>query len=218
MKFKLITDHPVALDSPDHIQPHGTKRDNTIKPRFNECLIDCFEGKKPSVLDFGCAGGGMVRSLIDDGCIAVGLEGSDYNLVRNRKEWRVIPDNLFTCDLGYPFTLTNGSKEPYQFDVITAWEFLEHMPEERLPVMIENMRRHLKPKGLLIGSTNPSSTFEYAHAPGDMEHHLTQKSMVWWSDLFWDHGFKSDRDIEQHFNGKSAWLRFIQFAFVYRKR
>ncbi|MHC4334130.1 MAG: class I SAM-dependent methyltransferase [Planctomycetota bacterium] len=212
MKYKLLTNHPIAVDSPDHIHPRCTRRDNTINPRFNEYLIDLFEGDKPSVLDFGCAGGGMVRSLIDDGCNAVGLEGSDYNKKHQRAEWGVIPDNLLTCDVGFPFSLSNGSGI-CQFDVITAWEHIEHLPEDRLSAMITNMRCHLKPGGWIIGSTSSlSSSYE------GIEHHLTRRPIDWWNDLFRDRGFVVRTDIEQYFDENDAWLRVAEFGFVYRKR
>lgn len=211
MRFYLETDHPIAEDSPDHIQPRATARDNSINRNFNERLLNLYKERKPSVLDFGCAGGGMVRTLIDDGCVAVGLEGSDYSLKQKRAEWAVIPDNLFTCDLGYPFTLHTGDGKPYEFDVITAWEFVEHLPEERLPQMVENMRKHLKLNGLIIGSTNSQqSVFD------GVEHHLTQKPMWWWSELFGEHGFRRQIDKESYFSVADAWVRKVRFNFVFR--
>jgi 2-polyprenyl-3-methyl-5-hydroxy-6-metoxy-1,4-benzoquinol methylase len=211
MRFYLETDHPIAEDSPDHIQPRSTKLDNSTNRKFNERLLHLYKNKKPSVLDFGCAGGGMVRTLIDDGCVAVGLEGSDYNLKHQRAEWAVIPDNLFTCDLSYPFTLHTGDKQPYKFDVITAWEFVEHLPEERLPQMVENMWRHLNLNGLIIGSTTSLNSIY-----DGVEHHQTLKPMWWWSDLFAEYGFRRQVDKESYFDVADAWVRKVRFNFVFR--
>lgn len=76
---RLETDHPVAISSNDTKYPRGSKNDNSIVPRFNHKLYQ-FLGVQTRlrVLDLGCAGGGFVRSLIDDGHLAVGLDGSDY--------------------------------------------------------------------------------------------------------------------------------------------
>src|SRR3990167_2627697 len=102
--LKVETDYPVALDSPDHLEPWGTKQDNSVNKRFNKKLIKLF-GHTPNVLDLGCAGGGFVRSIIKQGGLAVGIEGSDYSKKIKRAEWAKIPDNLFTADITKPFKL-----------------------------------------------------------------------------------------------------------------
>ncbi len=209
MSFHLITGHPVALDSPDHIQPRSTARDNSVNRAFNRKLYALFPGQKIAVLDFGCAGGGMVKSLLDDGHVAIGLEGSDYNLVHQRAEWATIPDHLFTCDVTQPFTLHAGDKQTFQFDAATAWEFLEHIKESDLPGVLDNMRRHLKPGGLVFGSTNDrGSVFQ------GVEHHLTRKPMGWWTELFKQNDFEQRLDLERHFG--MDWVRHVQFNFVFQ--
>jgi hypothetical protein len=45
--------------------------------------------------------------------------------------------------------------------------------------MIENMRKHLKRGGLVIGSTNDRESIV-----NGVEHHLTRKSISWWIELF----------------------------------
>ena len=212
MSIFLKTDHPIALDSPDHLVPLGTIRDNYESQAFNQHLYGLFNGSKPSILDFGCAGGAMVRSLIDDGCLAIGLEGSDYNRRTQRAEWSVIPDNLLTCDLGFPFTLSFDNGEPFEFDIITAWEFVEHLPEDRLPVMIDNICRHLKLGGLVIGSSTDW------HMPyKGVEHHQTIHGLEWWEDLFKSHGFIHRTDLLQYFDVAEAWVRRHDFNFVFKK-
>jgi len=208
MSIFLKTDHPIALDSPDHIRPLGTRQDNYENKAFNQQLFWLFNGSKPSVLDLGCAGGAMVRSLIDDGCLAVGLEGSDYSLKSQRAEWGVIPDNLLTCDIGFPFTLSIDNDEPFEFDVITAWEVVEHLPEDRLPVMIDNMRRYLKVGGFMIGS---STDVRYT------EHHQTLHGLEWWEELFKRYGFIHRTDLLQRFDEREAWVRRVDFNFVLKK-
>ena len=118
----LETDHPVAVSSNDTKFPRGSKNDNSISPRFNRKLYQLFRGAKPiRVLDIGCAGGGFVRSLLDDGHFAVGLEGSDYPLLNQTGEWSTIPHHLFTCDVTKPFRLTDrATRQPLLFDAITG--------------------------------------------------------------------------------------------------
>ena len=73
--LRVVTDTPVALDSPDHLTPWGTARDNSKNIRFNHKLLRLFNhlSRPLQVLDLGCSGGGFVRSLLDVGQFAVGI-------------------------------------------------------------------------------------------------------------------------------------------------
>lgn len=191
--IEVRTDHPVATDSPDHLHPIGTRMDNSTNQRFNNKLYFLFR-KQLRVLDLGCSGGGFVRNCIDDGHIAVGLEGSDYSKKIKRAEWRTIPDNLFTCDITKPFEIfEDGSL--MLFDVVTAWDFMEHIAEKDLPQVIANIKKHLKPGGLFIANI----------AYGDAEHdgwhlHQTMQKKPWWLDLFSRYGLTDLPDFIHYFN------------------
>jgi 2-polyprenyl-3-methyl-5-hydroxy-6-metoxy-1,4-benzoquinol methylase len=200
MKFYLDTDHPIAYSSLDQVYPWGTMHDNTVNLKFNRKVYDLYPGKTISILDLGCAGGGMVKSFADDGHIAIGLEGSDFNLKRKRAEWKSIPDNLFTCDVSKPFILHNGDRIPYEFDIITAWEFLEHIYEHDLPVLVMNINNHLKPDGLFIGTTTESDP-----APHGVHHHVTRRDLEWWTERFNINELFRDNRLEQYFDG--SWVR-----------
>src|SRR5262249_52883832 len=148
---------PVAYDSPDHRFPTGTRRDNSRNRRFNVKLYQLLGRHMPrvgprgawvywpnidlKVLDIGCAGGGFVKDCLDDGYLAVGLEGSDYSKKRNRAEWATIPDYLFTCDVTKDFDVVlrdGGGERRILFDAVTAWEVMEHIAERDLPKVAEN--------------------------------------------------------------------------------
>ena len=74
--FQLLTEKTVALSSTDHLSPRGAIRDNTVHRPFNRALHRVMAEPKPlHVLDLGCAGGGFVRSLLEDGDVAVGIKG-----------------------------------------------------------------------------------------------------------------------------------------------
>ena len=70
-KLTIKARKQIAYDSNDHIFPWGTKRDNSQNPRFNSQLINLFQERSGQscikILDIGCAGGGFVKSIIDDG-------------------------------------------------------------------------------------------------------------------------------------------------------
>ena len=172
IKFAVETEHPLALESLDYLTPRGAVLDNSINLNFNKKLYELFPGKQISVLDLGCSGGGMVRSFIEQGHIAVGLEGSDAGKILQDREWPVIPYNLFNCDIAKPFVVHTGDKRPYKFDVVTMWEVLEHIREGELDEVFKNIKRHIKVGGYFIGGV---SNYRYYH-------HVTIKTFEWWVD------------------------------------
>lgn len=200
---RLVTDHPGAVDTDDTRFPRGAKNDNSINPRFNQRLYEFTRYKKPlNVLDLGCAGGGFVRSLIDDGHFAIGLEGSDYCRLTQRAEWSTIPFHLHTCDVTKPFTLEDAAAGgPFLFDVVTAWEFMEHMPGGALAQVFDNIHRHLIPGGHFLCSI---ATFEDYDRQRGAVYHLSVHPREWWLERFGASGFDA---VEHHPFGPDDWLR-----------
>ena len=93
------------------------------------------------VLDIGCAGGGFVKSIIDDGHFSVGIERSDFSKKNSRAEWRTIPKNLFICYVTQKFAIRNNGRK-ILFDVITCWELLEHIPPDKLNAVLKNIKNN----------------------------------------------------------------------------
>jgi 2-polyprenyl-3-methyl-5-hydroxy-6-metoxy-1,4-benzoquinol methylase len=112
--------------------PSGTINDNTLSLRF---IFACerYFGRKLSYLGLGCAGWGLVRNFLQYGHFSVGIEGNDLSYRMKRAEWARIPMNLFTADIIKPFELKDSDGSVETFDVIGAWEVMEHLPEESLP-------------------------------------------------------------------------------------
>ena len=185
--FSVVTKNPVAVDSLDHISPMGAARDNSALPEFNEKVLEIVAIRPMRLLDIGCAGGALVKSFIDMGQIAIGIEGSDYNKLHRRHEWATIPKNLFTADATKPFTVMEDGSA-VKFDVVTTWEFFEHIHWNDLEVVMDNIQRHLKPGGLLIGSIN---TLTSGHA----RYHQTVKPAEWWIDTLEKCGFVYRLDL-----------------------
>lgn len=184
-RLKVVTEYPVAVSSDDHQHPRGAQYDNSRNPRFNRALYETLGCREQiAVMDLGCSGGGLVRSFLEDGHIAVGLEGSDVAQRTRSGEWGAIPHQLFTCDITKPFGVTDEHGRPFQFDAVTAWEVLEHIPELALDGLLANIRRHLKPGGYFIGSVdmlpdgNPLT--------GAVYHHTLQPK-TWWLEQFAAH-------------------------------
>lgn len=179
--FEVITDFPIAVSSPDHIVPWGTARDNSCNLRFNHKIIRLFEHLErfPKVLDLGCSGGGFVKSCINQGMQALGIEGSDFSKRNNRAEWPLLGAKaLFTADITRDFQV-QYNKTPFLFDVITSWEVMEHLSAERLSTVCANIGRHLEEHGLAIMSI--SSNEELVRGT---KLHLTVQSKKKWIDTF----------------------------------
>jgi SAM-dependent methyltransferase len=209
--FGIDTEYPVAMHSNDHMHPRGAANDNSVNYRFNHKLLEVIKQHPISVLDLGCAGGGMVKSFLGMGHIAVGIEGSNYCKLLMKFEWATIPKNLFTADATKKFTVHPGDHHAYLFDVITGWEFFEHIEENDLGEVINNIHRHLKPGGLLICSiTDKPSTNK------GFSLHRTLRPYAWWSEFFQNNKFVHQEKLEKLFIG--SWVRSVRFNFIFEYR
>jgi SAM-dependent methyltransferase len=186
--IRVVTDYPVALDSNDHIYPRGTKNDNSGNLDFNERVRSLF-GNNASVLDLGCSGGAMVHSFVLQGHRAVGIEGSDYSQKHKRAEWEHLDGtHLFTADITKPFVVVDDSRigefcasNGALFDVVTMWEVIEHIAEEDLPRLFDNIGRHLKIGGVVIMSVCPN--MDRGWGDGDspiVDYHQCCHDQPWW--------------------------------------
>lgn len=199
ISFSIETEKEVAYDSPDHLHPLGTSRDNSINRRFNEKIYKIF-GNHPrpiKVLDMGCSGGGFVKSVIDDGCIGVGVEGSNYSKILKRAEWKTIPDKLFTSDITVPFQIkmdNGGDVFNMQFDLITSWEVMEHIKEDSIAGVAENVKKHLLPHGLWVSSVSMVDDFY-----DGVNLHQTVQSKQWWVNKMKSLGLTHLPEFENYF-------------------
>lgn len=196
--MRVETDFPLSDWSPDHIHPKGTMTDNTTHSGFNWKVFNLL--KSVRLMDLGCSGGGLVKSIIDDGGFAVGIEGSDYSKNRQRAEWATIPGNLFNADITHPFTVLNDDNEQVKFNVITAWEVLEHIPDEDIDAMMSNIDRHLESDGLFICSISQARD----HWEG-YDYHVNIHPEAWWHDRLNKLGWTVRQDVFNYIN--PDWVR-----------
>lgn len=179
MKLNIVTNHPVAYESQDHLEPKGAANDNTKNENYVKEVIELFKGKV-SYCDLGCSGGGFVAQFLEQGQVAVGVEGSDYSLKNKRAEWATWPYNLFTADITKPWHFEDESGSKFKFDVISAYDVMEHIKTEDLDSVIQGIKQNLTPGGLFLASI---ATFQ------DEGYHHTLEEKPWWDKLFAKHGF-----------------------------
>lgn len=199
--FSLRTHHPIACDSIDHLQPRGTKNDNSTSADFNRRLFSLFLASAPRVLDLGCAGGGFAQSIWNDGGTAVGVDGSDYSKRRARAAWAE-SDYLFTADLGRPFLVQSPANigEVAHFDAVTAWEVLEHLDEEALEAMMVNVHAHTYAGSLFIASISSAPDLFDGY-----DYHATVQPPEWWERFICTRGWILRPDLVRHFD--PSWVR-----------
>jgi len=120
----------------------------------------------------------MVYNFARIGWKAVGLEGSDWPMRLGRGAWGRYK-NLFTCDISKPFLLH------LKFDVITAWDVVEHLKPDGLETLCATVRQHLKDNGIWVVTTANNS--DCAHG---IELYQTQWPREKWVEFFIAQGFK----------------------------
>lgn len=180
--INVITEHKHTL-SLDRLQPIGAKQDNHSNKTYISQIKTLV---KDSYLDLGCAGGQTVIDMSELGYDAVGIDGCGIDQILKKSinpdinnNWtKYFNKNLFEADIAKPFYIEKDTK-PFKFDLITAWDFLEHPKEEEIPVVIENIKRHLKPEGWFL--------FLISKSLGT--HHQCVKEDEWWKQKFEEHGF-----------------------------
>jgi cyclopropane fatty-acyl-phospholipid synthase-like methyltransferase len=182
--MKVITDHPVAYESPDHIFPWGTKRDNTTDLGFIQEIEEFFEGRKIKTLDIGCSGGQLTIDFNNRGHEAIGIEGSDYSVKHNRANWPAWYNKcLFTCDATKSYQVLDDNDEPVLFDLITAWEVVEHIAPDDLEPFFNNIKKHMKDDAVFCASIAP--------IPDVIDGHILHQSVftkeVWWREILPKH-------------------------------
>lgn len=184
-QFTLLTDFPFAFSSTDFKSPKGSRRDYTRCPTFVKDVTSYFE-RTISYLDIGCSNGGLVFDFLIGGNEAFGLEGSDFGVKNQSQHWRVIPNALGNADVTKPYQIKKDGLNT-KFDVIGAWEVLEHINEEDLDQFFRNVANHLHANGVFMASIAQFPDFD--PATGQVWH-VTLQSREWWNRKFQEFGFK----------------------------
>ena len=178
----LKTNHPIAYDSPDHVFPWGTMRDNSTNSGFIDETLDYWKQRGKGTinfLDLGCSGGQLVIDYINKGHLGVGLEGSDYSVKHKRANWPEYHNkNLFTCDVTKEYELFEDGQK-LKFDVVTAREVIEHIKPKDLTPFFKHINDNLEEGGLFCGSISMKEEI--------LEGHVLHQTV--WTEKTWYENF-----------------------------
>lgn len=191
--IKIKTNHPIAYESPDHIMPWGTMRDNSTNEDFINQTEQWFNNEKFNVLDIGCSGGQMIVDYHNRGHLAIGVEGSDYSIKHQRANWPSYHNkNLFTADATKPFNFEFITGDQVKFDLITAWELIEHIHPNDLNELFKNIYNNLKPEGIFVASISTKPDV----IDGVVLHQSVFQQFEWLFDILTETAAFKDTDLE----------------------
>jgi predicted TPR repeat methyltransferase len=176
--IRFYTDHLHPTYSKDYTEPKGGAHDNNGSDDF----VGCFNQRNVNYLDLGCAGAAIVEAMLNKGHNAFGIDGSDAQKKQGLNSWGRIPERLFNADITEPFHfIEEETNEKVKFDVISAWDVMEHLYEDKLPGFCKNINNNLKSDGFFVCGI---ADFE------DEGYHITLHNKEWWVDMFDKHGLK----------------------------
>jgi len=164
--------------------------------RYLNKFVNLRDGNNRKVLEIGCAIGGFSSLLKERNFDVYTSDISSYVINYARKFW---PEIKF-----YEFDIQEGIPINEQFEIIFAFEVLEHLgnPLEAL----KNMYKKLFLNGTLICSTPPPYK-KYFKIKG----HVNIKSKEEWFNLFQQAGFLKQNIFIKQVNFMPYFYRFSKF-------
>jgi SAM-dependent methyltransferase len=135
------------------------------------------KGSTLKMLDVGCGEGYYVRDAMNEGINAYGIDISTHAIENALAE---VKDRItFGSITEIPFA-------DEEFDIMTAFDVIEHIDPKYTSNMVEEIRRVLKPDGIII-ITTPNSNF--GSWVFDLTH-INVRPPRFWKLIFEEHNFE----------------------------
>lgn len=134
----------MSIDFETYALTHSTM--GTI-PNSRKYLMDSFINPDMKVLDVGCGDGNHLEYLFNKLHVPKrNLYGTEISQIRVNRVFKKGYNCVRVGDVLLPF-------QSNFFDVIILFEVIEHIPEKETIILLNEIKRVLKPRGKLIGST-----------------------------------------------------------------
>ncbi|MBA7621460.1 D-inositol-3-phosphate glycosyltransferase [subsurface metagenome] len=162
------------------------------KALIAQFLKSCF---RDPMLDVGCAYGFLCAALQDVGVDARGIDISEYTIANALPQ---VKGKLSVCDvtLGTPF-------KDREFPTVVAFQTMEHIPIDRIPLVVKEMCRISDEYIVLEVPTwyddktpDRSDTFDKSH--------VSFYSASFWVDQFYAEGFFLDVNLSHKLKGTDS--------------
>lgn len=178
MKFEK--DYYINSDISNYVNYTDKKFNNLF-----EELITLPINKEQSILDFGCATGGLVDCFYRHGYNVKGTDISYWAINYGRKQY------------GLPSEVLNHYNRQlleHEFDFMFFLDVLEHIPIEELNELLSMITKIDKLIVRIPVAKNEGENFVLAVSQNDKTH-IQIHSKEWWIDLFRQHGFGQNQII-----------------------
>ena len=158
-------------------------------------LIQSFNMSEQNLLDIGCGTGDLLKLAEIQNWKVSGVEPND--------EARALAQNKITDSNQIVSDLKNLTKASNQFDVITLWHVLEHIPI--LEDYIKTIKSLLKQNGVLVIAVPNFKSYDAQHykqfwAAYDVPRHLWHFSQKSINDIFQKHQMKVTQILPMRFD------------------
>lgn len=160
-------------------------------------FVDFKKGNGKKALEIGCSIGGASHILSKRGFTVYASDISSFAVGKAEKLVRKLEKNIFF----YNFDVEKGIPLKEKFDIIIAFEVIEHLHNPLKAVII--MREKLREGGTLLCST-PNLPYDMSSDPT----HINVKSEEEWEKIFKNAGFK---------NIKTTQVSFLPFFYKFSK-
>jgi len=153
------------------------------------------------LLDVGTAYGAQIKAMIDIGCYAVGCD-KDPRFIEHCP-WREVKKRMFVWDVteDIPQFVINqffyNPMEQNKFQIIHTHALLEHIPEDKIPIMLKNLKEVADPWAIHFHVVTIAESPEWQKI-GDPDH-VSIFPYKKWLQIFKDNGYS---DIKHYFQNR----------------
>ena len=174
-------------------------------------VMDLTRGPEQRILEMACAKGYFVSAAYRNGHDAWGFDLSEYAISKSAAPKRTMVHDA--TKVPWP---VHGSRT---FDIVCGWEFLEHIHEEQMGLVVSEAIKYLRPGGELWFKTGIVVPESHGFA-GQEDHdhtHVNMQPRSYWEYQFESYGLEQVKETEDLLDAEFADRDWAGRFFVWRK-